>query len=415
MSTLYWWSDYGKFSPGEGILPHTGEVIACYRQRRGFRTHAELAIAAGVLPRSVTEWETKAMLRDPDRRVFLAKLLKIPPALLGLDWRLVVYEDNTGTHDKPSEYAQEIWLADSYYHYEDTLTMAHVAAQSGRRADMLDRFERRLAKLEKQVKDITGLDREPWLHLLCRYYQAASAFTQHRGTDQIVKQKALHQSRMAVQIATEIEDNGLLATALYRQADTYRCYSEHKLARDTALRAMSYIEDTRPLTRGNIYLIAADASSHLVSCDATEARRWQDRAAHIVYRENIEPDGSFLRLNSAAVHHERAKILSRFAQMQPNQKSLLKDARSEMKMAWDAMTPDLFEWQMYFCITEAGLYMAERDLEGSARLGLDALLAARTVHSQKGESQVREHYLKLKQLDERNPYVCNLGVQLGLF
>lgn len=415
MSTLYWWSDYGQFSPGEGILPHTGEVIAYYRQRRGFRTQAELAIAAGVLPRAVTEWETKAMLRDPDRRVFLAKLLKIPPALLGLDWRLVVYEDNTGTHDKPSEYAQEIWLEDSYYHYEDTLIMAQVAAQSGRRADMFDRFERRLAKLEKQVVSVAGPDKEPWLDLLCRYYQAASAFTQHRGTGEAFKQKALHQSRVAIQIASEIEDNGLLATALYRQADTYRCYNENELAREATLQAMNYIEDARPLTRGNIYLLAADASSRLATYDTAEVRRWQDKAANIVYRENIEPDGSFLRLNGAAVHHERAKILSRFAQAQPSQRSLLKDARSEMKMAWDAISPDLFEWQMYFFVTEAGLYMAERDLEGSARLGLNALDVARTVHSKKGEGQVRELYLGLKQLDGRNPYVCNLGVQLGLF
>ena len=34
------------------------------------------------------------MTNDQERRIFLAKLLKIPPALLGLDWRLVYYQDN---------------------------------------------------------------------------------------------------------------------------------------------------------------------------------------------------------------------------------------------------------------------------------------------------------------------------------
>jgi transcriptional regulator with XRE-family HTH domain len=124
LSTLYWWSRFGYFTPGEGILPHMGEVIAEYRQRRGLKTQADLAIAAGVLPRSVTDWESKAVLRDFQRRVFLAKLLNIPPALLGLDWRTVVYEDNTGNHSHPLLSTDEAWLEDSYYHYEDSNTMS---------------------------------------------------------------------------------------------------------------------------------------------------------------------------------------------------------------------------------------------------------------------------------------------------
>jgi len=167
MSKLYWWSDYHAFSPGEGILPHMGEVIAYYRQQRGFKTQAELAIAAGVLPRSVTDWETKPMLRDPERRVFLAKLLKIPPVLLGLDWRLVVYEDNTGTYKKPAGYAEEVWFEDAYYHYVDTLELTQ-GAFGGNRSGLADRFERRLLKLEKLVKNISGPDREAWLDLLSR-------------------------------------------------------------------------------------------------------------------------------------------------------------------------------------------------------------------------------------------------------
>src|SRR3954471_4129187 len=32
MNTFYWWSCYDHFTPGEGVLPHMGEVIAEYRQ-----------------------------------------------------------------------------------------------------------------------------------------------------------------------------------------------------------------------------------------------------------------------------------------------------------------------------------------------------------------------------------------------
>jgi hypothetical protein len=48
-------------------------------------------------------------------------------------------------------------------------------------------------------------------------------------------------------------------------------------------------------------------------------------------------------------------------------------------------------------------------------LGIDALKATRAAQSQKGEAQVRSLYFDLKTLDEHNPYVHNLGVELGIF
>lgn len=359
------------------------------------------------------------MLREPERRIFLAKLLKIPPALLGLDWRLVVYEDNTGTHNNPPAYAEEIWLEDSYYHYEDTLAISWAAAYSGvNQTEAAERFERRLTKLEKRVKDISGPDREPWLDLLCRYYQRSMDFVQHTSTGEASKHKAIQRIKAAVQIATEIEDYELLVMALSRLSKNYLNYKEPELAREAVAKAMNYLDRPRNLTKGNFYLLAAEAYASPAVHDkelAAKVRSWQDKAMDMVYRGNVEPDGSFFRLNKAAVHHERAKTLLEFAQAQPKETHFLKDAQSEIKMAWDALTPDLVQWQMYFSLTEARLYIAERDLEGSAQLGLKALNVARIIQSKKGEGQVRDLYGTLKRLDERNPYVCNLGAQLGVF
>ncbi|MGH2479291.1 MAG: helix-turn-helix transcriptional regulator, partial [Ktedonobacteraceae bacterium] len=72
--------------------------MADYRKRRGYKTQADFAIVADVQPRTIVDWETSVMIPDFGRRVLLAKLLKIPPALLGLDWRLVVFDENTGEH-----------------------------------------------------------------------------------------------------------------------------------------------------------------------------------------------------------------------------------------------------------------------------------------------------------------------------
>jgi hypothetical protein len=86
------------------FMPHhikpTGEVIAYYRRKRKYDTQVKFAIAAGVTLRTVQEWEVSIMIHDHNRRIFLGKMLRILPALLGLDWRLVSYEDNTGEHMK---------------------------------------------------------------------------------------------------------------------------------------------------------------------------------------------------------------------------------------------------------------------------------------------------------------------------
>jgi transcriptional regulator with XRE-family HTH domain len=93
----YWWTRYGDFDPGAGIYPHMGQVIARYRLKRGLRTQQDLAIALGCSKRTVEELEGTVNVSTPDsveRRQVLARLLMIPPALLALDWRFMVYENN---------------------------------------------------------------------------------------------------------------------------------------------------------------------------------------------------------------------------------------------------------------------------------------------------------------------------------
>jgi len=58
----------------------------------------DFAIALGVSKRTVEELEGTVNLNTPDsieRRQIIARLLRIPPALLALDWRFMVYEHNT--------------------------------------------------------------------------------------------------------------------------------------------------------------------------------------------------------------------------------------------------------------------------------------------------------------------------------
>jgi transcriptional regulator with XRE-family HTH domain len=417
MGTSYWWSGYGRFTPGEGVLPHMGEVIVEYRLRRGWNTQAELAAAAGVSQRAVTDWESKAMIRDPDRRIFLARLLKIPPALLGIDWRPVFYEDNTGAHSRPLPQDQ-VWLEDSYHHYEDTLALTWDVTYSGGFAQVAERFERRFSRLNALAREVSGPEKEAWLGLLCQYYQASIQTPQHCGESRYAQLIALQRCQTALQIARELDDAELLAAGYFRLSGIYESHGNLLLARESILQGMQYVDRVRDPTRGNLYLRAATISARFAEQDETLIallRDWQDEALQIVYRGEIEPDRSFFRLNRAAVHHERARTFLRFALARPEEKIILLDAQSEMQLARDALPADLAIWRMYFLVTEARLYLASHDLEGGARLALAALRAAREMQSKKGERQVCELFQEMRRQDEHNPYVCNLGVELGLF
>ena len=44
-----------------------------------------------------------------------------------------------------------------------------------------------------------------------------------------------------------------------------------------------------------------------------------------------------------------------------------------------------------------------------------ALEFARKAHSQQGVEEIKQMYVILSQLEPKNPYIANLGVELGIF
>lgn len=127
----------------------------------------------------------------------------------------------------------------------------------------------------------------------------------------------------------------------------------------------------------------------------------------MVYRGDLEDEGNFLKLNVSALHHERAKQLLLFGRV--------KEARNELNLTWKTLPPDLLTWKMNTHLTEANLYKAEHDLEGSTHAATEAYYIAHAMHSDKGKASVQKIHTELKQLDENNPYVCRLGVILGVY
>ena len=70
---------------------------------------------------------------------------------------------------------------------------------------------------------------------------------------------------------------------------------------------------------------------------------------------------------------------------------------------------------MEVSITEARVYLIQRQFEASAKVAKKALQIAREVHSKRGVGEAFQVYQMLKELAPQNPYVCNLGIELGIF
>jgi hypothetical protein len=398
-----------------------GKVISYYRQKR-YATQDAFAIAAGVDKRTVQEWETAIMTNDTGRRIFLARMLKIPVALLGLDWHLVADQPHEEYQDPLSRIA-EIIEEDAFYTYEDILILGNEYVYNGGSLDIVYRVDRRLRKLEKIIKHIRSSDKEAWQTLLCRFYQLSTRIKQQTLLDMPTASK---HAQLAINLATELQDPELLAASHAHAAFTYDQQYETTNSKRTLeaaqveiAQAQKYMEKipNSPL-KGNIYLEAANINAPFADPRLqSQCLKWQDNAANMLYKGKLEQDQSFMRFNLAAVNHEKAKLLLQFG-TQDGGKIKTGDAsavRNKLKAASSALPTTLPLWQVYFSVTETHLYRAEHDIEGCVHTAKSALSLARAMHAKKEEENIKNLYVDLVQSEVKNSYVDNLGVELGIF
>ena len=411
MNDLYWWLRYGKFSLGVHNLPHMGEVIATYRKKR-YRTQEDFAIAAGVTARTVQEWETNIMTADMGRRIFLARILKIAPALLGLDWHQVIDDKNQGEYEDPLSRMVEHIEEDAFYAYEDILIMGHEYIHNGGSPYVAYRVDRRLQKLVHIVRHARQTDKDAWLSLLCRYYQLSTRIKQQCIKDEKIASK---HAKNAIDIAVDLQDAELIASSFVHSACTNDQQGRHVEAQKDIASAMMYIDKVKngPL-KGNIYLESANINAPFALSDKTlqgQCKAWQDKAANMLYKGLSDFDESFFRFNLSAVHHEKAKTLLSWQKTGGDRKAIYE----KLTIAIEALPPELAVWKGYYYMTEANLHLVDHDLEGSAQSAKVALKIARSMHSRMVEDEVRNLYEQLDERSSANPYVRNLGVELGIY
>lgn len=433
MSDFHWWSRYGNFSPGLYNLPHMGEVIAHYRKKL-YRKQEDFRIAVGVTLRSVQEWETNIMTADMSRRIFLAKMLKIPPALLGLTWQSIIDEENIAVYTDAFGHTSNLLQEHSYGLYEDLLAASYECYAYGISPETAYRFQHHQQELVQLVESAPEREKDAWKDLLCRYYQF-STFVVQRHTNHYEKDvQALTYANRAVDMALSLEDAERCGAALYRRSRLHLMQNKDEAARQDIQGAMKYVDQVRGPLKGNLYLLAAEINALHSDEDESlqcQCRNWQDKAATMLYRGHLEEDGSFLWLDLYAVHHERAKIMGRLALFHTTDEELaeqlkrpharanaklLTDAQEEMAIAWNTIeVTGSLEKKMDYAVTEARLFLIGREFEEGARTAKKALQFARLANSYERIKEVKILYFILNSLAPKNPYVRNLGLELGIF
>jgi DNA-binding XRE family transcriptional regulator len=428
-------SRYGGYTPGKYGLPHVGEVIVDYRNRKKY-SQETFAIICGVDKQTVVYWEKQEYLADMKRRILLSKLLAIPPALLGLTWRSLVDQDDaiTTRYISDSESSVERFKEHAYGLYDDILTFASnrpdryspVAAYS---------FHKHQQELEELLPQIPEIEKDSWTDLLCRYYQHATFVALHGNKND----QALDYINRSIVTASlpDKADPELIGSALYRRARLHIVWENYDLAKQDSESALAQAEHARGSLKGNAYLISAEINALLSGNEEkiqTRCRTLQDQAANLLYQgKGQEEDGTYLWFNLYAVHHERAKTLMRFALFHRNDAELvdqlknghvkaneyLKDAQTALDTAVAyTLTHDMHAMQerkLDYSLTQAKIFLVGKEFEACAREAKVTLQNARAAHSKPGVEQTRKLYAILHELVPENPYVLNLGVEMGIY
>jgi transcriptional regulator with XRE-family HTH domain len=401
----YWWNVYGRFEPGEGNLPHLGQVIRYYRKLRGMEK-AELASALGCTKRFVEMIESDHNTTMPDklsRRIMLAKALHIPPILLGLS-SVTLFEWGEGSM-VPGEAVGTEMVAST----QTMLSSEHLLALSWelyytstvqKAADSIDT---NFALLNREFEHATGVKRDQYDAMRCRFYQLYSLVFR----DRLEIEKALAYENQAVVIAFRLKNAELIASALLRRARIFIHQKAYGPALDDALTALPYADLSRDPLKGKCYQMAGEAQAYLASGQKVlqeKSLTYFDKAARIARKGNLEPDGSFVKTDLTSISIERAKALTLFGRFD--------EAHDAFAIARKKLSPELTRWQVNLLIEEAKTYLAERDVTSCCLSLLEALPIVQAIQLHSREGAIRSLLERCRQRDPHNEAMKRLDKAL---
>lgn len=401
----YWWKPYGDFQPGEDNLPHFGQVIRHYRSLLGW-TKEQAAIALNCTERYIEMLESdrnKNMPKSNPRRAALAKILKIPPVLLGVS--LVAQDDGIANHSAAPDGTAMAFDTQTMTFYEDMLASSwelYYTSSVQRATRNIDLW---LNFLNHQAKKARGIKQDQLLSVLCRFYQLSSL----AARDRYDLNRALYDEQQAINIAFGLGNAELIASSLLRRTRIYLQKGDFHNAIQDAEAALPYADHSRDPLKGKVYQILGESYARVAGGDQTLQKKslaFFDQVGRIVRKGNLEPDGSFVKLDLTSLYIERAEALRQFGQFT--------NAHNALASASDNLSPELTRWQINILLEEAETYFAQKAYADSATLALDALKLVGALQLGGKMQRIRRLYMRLYAWDPNYPEVRLLGKELQL-
>jgi transcriptional regulator with XRE-family HTH domain len=396
----HWWEVYGHFAPGVGSLPHAGEVYRHYRKLRGL-TEEELATRLKWTVRYIKMLESKKNKNMPDllsRRVLLAKVLNIPPILLGLS-AITLVGDNTiqGINAIGEEQVVDT-RAMAFYEGMLVLSWDFYYTSSVQRA--AKQIQACFDLLDHDAQGTTGVQLDQYDAMRCRFYQLFSLVAR----DQMNTEQAIADSSQAVTIAERLGNAELLASSLLRRARISIQQQSYDLAYQDAQKALPYADLSRDPLKGKVYQIAGETLAYIAGNDVALQKKsleYFNEAGRIARKGNLKPDGSFVKVDLTSIYIERAKALTLFRRYD--------DAHNALAVARKNLSPGLIRWEINLLIQEARTYYEQQQYNLCCISLLDALKLVRAVKLESKEDRISTLYQQCQEKDPRSPAVQKLG------
>jgi transcriptional regulator with XRE-family HTH domain len=372
--------------------PHHGQIIAEYRKHKNW-THEDLALALRVHPRTVQRLEEKPMIKSVSRRRFVAGMLGIPVALLGLETsptETLPFRSPT-TEDRMTFYEEELALRWEVYFTGGTARAAHG-----------------LSQWIEEITEIAHAEQSPALHqralaLLTMSYQLQNCLFRDR-----LDFPQAHQSfKLAYQVARELGDWEYLAAALAREGVTY--IQEKKPAEATKLLGGAVkIIRYRGLPNLKGHILQALGEAQAMTGDRQESLRSLGLAEHALEIRSSLPEHSLARFTASSVIAHRGIAAA-----------LLKDHRNAISLldkSLIAYDPTMIRGRARLLAQKAEAYFGLSYIEECSGTAEETIYLARSVRSSRTETLIRGLYHKMQGSRwQKEPAVARLGAVLNTY
>jgi transcriptional regulator with XRE-family HTH domain len=387
----YWWHAYGHFDDGENNGPHLGQVIKHYRKMSGI-SKVDLAAAFHCTTRYIEMIESDKNISMPElisRRKLLARLLQIPPVLLGLSPLVVTDEAKINPALYPLLEHEPLDIRRVAF-YEGILTLsweAYYTSSIGRAAKNIMFC---LELLDEEVKRATGVQHDQLDALRSKFYRLAALVS--RECAQI--DTALEQINTSFSLASRLRNAELIATSLIGRVRIRYHKQEYEEALEDAEDACKYADAglLRDPLKGKCYQMAGEAQAYLAVDNRSlqeKSLAYFDKAGRVARKGNLDPDDTFVKTDLTSIYIERAKALRIFRRYD--------EAHDAFAIARKKLSPELTRWKINLLIEEAKTYCAERDVTSCCSCLADAVPLVRAIGLQNRERVIQSLLAQCKE------------------